>query len=137
MSSRGILEVATAVVAGWCVIALPVILDPEARHYEAAFMPFMRDVVEGMKPYSLALLFGVGAGLGARGTAPSWVLGFASVATLPAWSVIDLTMGGTGHNLLPIEWFVYGLYGLVATSGALTGRALRRRKSSGEVRKSG
>ncbi len=118
-------------------MALPVILDPAPRDYEAAFMPFMRDVVEGMKPYSLALLFGVGAGLGALGTAPSWVLGFVSVATLPAWSAVDLAMGGTGHNLLPIEWFVYGLYGLVATSGALTGRALRKRRSSSEVRKGG
>lgn len=116
-------------------MALPVILDPGPRHYEAAFLPFMRDVVEGMKPYSLALLFGVGAGLGALGTAPSWGLGFASVATLPAWSAIDLALGGTGHNLLPIEWFVYGLYGLVATSGALTGRAVRKRRSPGQAGK--
>jgi hypothetical protein len=82
----------------------------------------IRDVVEGVGGSSLVLLFGVGTAAGALGKAPTVLLGFASAAALPIWSAIDLAMGGQSHNLLPIEWFVYGVYGLVGTAGALIGR---------------
>lgn len=124
VSARSILEMAVAIVLGWCVVVLPVLLDPATRHYPAAFMPFMRDAVEGLKVYSLALLFVLGLGLGTFARTPPWVLGFASVATFPAWSAVDMAMGGD-HNLFPIEWMFYGFYGVIASAGATLGWLMR------------
>jgi len=130
---RVTIELGTAVVAGWATMALPVLLDPGMAHHEAVFLPFMADVVEGMKPYSLPLLFGVGVVVGVVGVGPSWLLGYATVATLPVWSVLDMAMGGTGHNLLPIEWFLYGVYGTFAATGALIGRLIKRSRKRAQV----
>jgi hypothetical protein len=124
---RLVFEVIAAVTAGWCALVLPVILDPPARYYETGFLPFMRDAVESGRPYSLALLFGVGVALGILGTASPWVLGFAAVLTLPAWSATDLILQG-GHNLLPAEWFIYGMYGFIGCAGALSGRRFMARR---------
>jgi hypothetical protein len=33
-----------------------------------------------------------------------------------------MSMGGSGHNLLPFEWADYGFFGLIATAGALAAR---------------
>lgn len=114
-------EVVAAIVAGWVVLVLPVILDPPQRYYEPGFIPFMRDAVEAGRPYSLALLFGVGVALGRFGETSPWILGFATILTLPVWSAADLALGG-GHNLLPFEWLIYGMYGLVGCAGAWAGR---------------
>jgi len=88
-------------------MALPVLLSSH-KHYDAAFVPLMRDVVEGITLTSLLCLIAVGAGLRAFAGTPAWVLGPASVITFPANSLIDIAMGAD-HNLLPIEWAVYVL----------------------------
>ncbi len=122
---RAILELAVAALLGWCVLVLPVLLDPATRHYQAAVLPFMQDAVEGVKLYSLALLFLLGLFFGVLGKAPAWAVGCAAVASFPAWSAIDMAMGGD-HNLFPIEWLIYGFYGALAIGGAYLGRVLRK-----------
>ena len=119
---RTVLEVGLAAVAGWCALVLPVILDPNRQRHRAAFLPFMRDAVEGIQVYSLGRLFGVGLLLGLIGRAPILMLGLASIATFPLWSAIDLVMRSDAHNLLPIEWFFYLVYGFIATAGVSVGR---------------
>lgn len=109
---------------GWCALALPV-LATDHTHYDAAFLPVMADVVEGIQPLSLKLLLVTGACLGAFAKAPTWVLGPASVASLPAWSVIDMFMGGD-HNLFPIEWAICAFFALISTVGSILGRAIRK-----------
>jgi len=115
-----------AAVAGFCAYVLPVALDPAARHYDAAFLPLVRDAVEGMKPYSLALLFGIGIIFGLLGRAPFWLTGPATMAAFPIWSAVDMALGGE-HNLFPIEWFIYGVVSLCGLAGGVVGGMLRSR----------
>lgn len=133
------LEALLTAVAGVTALALPVLTGAPRRGYDAAFIPFLRDVVEGVQDSSLALLFGVGGAAGFFGTAPVFLLGVSSVLILPIWSAVDLGMGGEGHNLLPIEWFIHGVYALIGTAGAATGRAaaLRRKRRSSSAGSTG
>jgi len=126
-AKRVALEIFLAAAAGFCAYVLPVALDPAARHYEAAFLPFVRDAVEGMKPYSLALLFGIGVIFGLLGRAPVWLTGPATMAAFPTWSVLDMAFGGD-HNLFPIEWFLYGVFSLCGLAGGVVGRRVRPRR---------
>ena len=48
--------------------------------------------------------------------------------TLPLWSVIDIVMGGGGHNLLPFEWAIYGIYAVIGVVGAIIGRLVTKKK---------
>jgi hypothetical protein len=119
-------EMLLAGVAGLCAYVLPVALDPAARHYHAAFLPFVGDAVEGMKPYTLALLFGIGLIFGLVGRAPFWLTGPATMAAFPIWSILDMARGGE-HNLFPIEWLVYGLVSLLGLAGGVVGHLVRSR----------
>ena len=126
-ATRVAAEVLLAALAGFCAYVLPVALDPATRHYGAAFLPFVRDTVEGMKPYSLALLFGIGVIFGLLGRAPVWLTGPATMAAFPVWSVLDMALGND-HNLFPIEWFIYGLFSLCGLAGGFVGRRARPRR---------
>jgi hypothetical protein len=125
--TRVAVETLLAAAAGFCAYVLPVALDPTSRHYEAAFLPFVRDAVEGMKPYSLALLFGIGVVFGLLGRAPVWLTGPATMVAFPAWSVLDIVLGGD-HNLFPFEWFIYGLFSLCGLAGGVVGLRARPRR---------
>ncbi len=125
-SQRVALEIGLAAAAGFCAYVLPVALDPAARHYEAEFLPFVRDAVEGVKPYSFAILFGIGVMLGLFGRASIWLTGPATMAAMPVWSVVDMVLGGD-HNLFPIEWFIYGVFSLCGLLGGVVGRRARIR----------
>lgn len=70
--ARTMPEMAAAALVGWALMALPVLLDPTtSHHYSAAFLPWMRTVVEGMKPVSMPLLFAAGTGFGWWSHAPA------------------------------------------------------------------
>jgi hypothetical protein len=127
---RIVLELAIAVAAGWCVIALPYLGDSRGGGRGAVFLPFMADAVQRMGAGSIFLLFLLGMALGSIGELSPWVIGFAAVATLPAWSTVDAAMGGGGHNLLPFEWLAYAFFGFVASLGALAGHGLSRGSSA-------
>jgi hypothetical protein len=118
------IETGLAVILGWCVLALPVLLDPGRQHHTAAFLPFMGDVVEGGKPISLLLLLGLAGVLGWYGRSPILLLGPATVLTLPLWCTLDIRAGATGHSLLGLELIGYSFLGLISTVGVAIGRAL-------------
>ena len=133
---RVAVEIVLAAAVGFCAYVLPVALDPAARHYEAAFLPFVRDAVEGMKPYSLAILFGIGVIFGLLGRASVRLTGPATMAALPAWSVVDMALGGD-HNLFPIEWFMYGVFSLCGLAGGIVGRRARLRREGAAQSRAG
>ena len=122
MRLRRLIECVLAALGGLCALAIPVWAGDAVRGYEAAFLPVMRDIVEGVNGTSVAALLGVGVAAGRFAKSPPFVLGFSSAAILPIWSLFDLALGGQGHNLLPFEWLIYGVYGLVGTAGAIIGR---------------
>jgi hypothetical protein len=122
---RASLEVAIAAGAGLCAIVVPVVLDPGRPHSTDAFLPVMRDAVEGMHMSSLALLAGIGLLLGLFGREPVLLIGPATMAGFPAWSALDIVTGHD-HNLLGIEWFLYGVFSLCGLAGAVVGRLLWR-----------
>jgi hypothetical protein len=122
MKLRRVVEAILSVIAGLGALALPVLIGDASRGHEAAVLPFMADVVEGVRGYSLLALFMVGVVGGLAGKASPALLGFASASSLPLWSFADIRLGGQGHNLLPLEWAIYGFYGFVGTAGAIVGR---------------
>ena len=123
---RVAVEIGLAAATGFCAYVLPVALDPDARHFDAAFLPFVRDAVDGVKLYSLAMLFGIGVVFGLFGRASVWLTGPATMAALPVWSFVDMVLGGE-HNLFPVEWFIYGVFSLCGLAGGVVGRRARLR----------
>ena len=121
-SARIAIEVLLTAIAGFLVIVLPVQIDPGHRDYGS----LMRNVAEGFKMYSLALLVAVGFLAGLFGRTPFLILGLATVAVLPGWSILDM-VGGHDHNLFPIEFAIYGFYALFGILGARLGRHRRTR----------
>jgi len=124
-------EVAIAAILGFAAVVVPVLADPGRRRHDAAFLPFVRDAVEGMQLVSLPLLAGAGLLLGLLGRAPVWLVGPATMLAFPLWSTIDLIWdtafgAGDNHNLLPFEWCVYAGLSLLGLAGAYVGRLLQR-----------
>ena len=137
----GSLECGIAAALGFGAVVVPVLLDPTVKQYDAAFLPFVRTAIEGMKPLSMPLLFVAGAVAGLVGHQRFWLVGAVTMAAFPLWSATDLLVGilndalrnlwlpfGSdpgGHNLLPIEWAIYALLSLLGVAGAGCARMLR------------
>jgi len=129
MKKRATVELGAIALIGVTLFVAPVALDPERTRYESAFLPFVREAVEGVNAVSLGLLFLFGFVIGALGRVRVWIAAPASMVLLPVWSFIDLVLGG-GHNLLGIEWAIYFLYALIPLPGAAFVRWLRDRRAA-------
>lgn len=78
--------------------------------------------VEGGGLLQLCLLGVSGIIVGYFFRIPLWVIGVSTVISLPIWSLIDMQLayaeGVERHNLLPLEWLFYAVYGLPGMLGA-------------------
>ena len=63
-----------------------------------------------------------GAAAGCRAARPV-VAGLAAMSGFPIWAVVDLLRNG-GHNLLPFELAIYGVYGGIGVAVAAVVRRL-------------
>lgn len=101
-------------VAGWLAVWLPWFLAGAKKN-----------MIDGMRLESLALLVSVGAA--ARWLLPRhfWTLGLAAVAAFPVWAVSDAFLSGGGHNLFGLELAVYGLLALPVWAGAAAQKAFQ------------
>jgi hypothetical protein len=122
---RTIIESAATFAAGTAILLLPVLSAPRHARYPAAFLPAVRDAVEGIRPISFLLLLFLGLVLGVAARASALLLAAAAVAVFPIWSVVDAALGGQSHNLLPLEWLFYGLYAVIVLIGLAIGRGAR------------
>jgi hypothetical protein len=123
-AKRWLLELVLVCALGFLALSIPVLAGFTKTGNQAAFLPFVRDVVEGMGGLAIGLLFLVTVVAGFVCRAPALLIGPASVAVLPLWALMDMVLGGS-HNLFPIEFFFYGVEAAIGTAGALLGRLPR------------
>jgi len=131
MIRNALIEYLLAFLGGAAILVLPVALDPDHVRYPAAFLPVVRNVVEGLQLYSLDLLVVFGALLGIYAKSSAVLLGICSVSIFPLWSIIDIASGGDGHNLLPFEWAFYAVYTVFPIIGIASARFTKRRFTTG------
>jgi hypothetical protein len=110
---------------------LPILMD---SHFGVP--SFFRAVARAQDGYgggAALLLLGVGVVLGAASGVPSWLLGLASIAALPALSIAELILDPASSSnlaLSPIAWLFYVFFGSPVFLGAELVRRLAARKRS-------
>lgn len=125
--SRKTLGFVIAPLLGLSAMVLPVLLRAGGPLYDAPLFPLLRTAVERIGLAALILLCTTGVVLGLVSAAPALLLGLAAVSLLPLAAIAEMIKDPTSHNLFPIEFMMYALYGLVVTGGAVVVRRLRRR----------
>jgi hypothetical protein len=98
--------------------------------YLAVWIPWSlagshKNMVDGMRPVSLLYLLLVGFGCGFAVPHRFWVAGLASVALFPVMAIIGAIRDPNSHNLLGIEFIVYGFLTLPAILGGAPGKMSR------------
>jgi hypothetical protein len=99
--------------------------------YLAVWIPWMlagshKNMVDGMRPMSLLYLTLVGFGCGLAVPYRFWVAGLASMALFPVMAIVGAVRDPTSHNLLGIEFVMYGFLTLPAIIGGALGRLISK-----------
>ena len=82
-------------------------------------------MVDGMQLISLPYLLLVGFGCGLAVPHRFWVAGLASMSLFPVLAVVGMLRDSTSHNLLGMEFIIYGFLTLPALFGAAVGKVIR------------
>jgi hypothetical protein len=85
-----------------------------------------KNMLDGMQPISLLYLVLVGFGCGFAVPHRIWVAGLASMALFPVMAIVGVVRDPTSHNLLGIEFVMYGFLTLPTMLGAALGKMIRR-----------
>ena len=110
------------IVAGWLAFTLP---------YEAAFAAgetTATNVMDGGIQFTTLLVLPL-IGLAAGAVAPrGWFLwGPCAIAFLPSWSMVEVLIDPTSHNLWPFELVLYAAFAMWTGAGAGVGAFARSR----------
>lgn len=113
---------------GLLAMVLPVLLWPPApTHYGAApLFPLIQKAVKGIGLAQVVLLFVAGVLLGFVSRSRAWLLGAAAISPLPIAALAEMIKDPTSHNLFPIEFAFYAVYGLFVAIGAFASHRLHR-----------
>jgi hypothetical protein len=130
--ARSVLAFVLAPVLGLLAVLTPALLSRPATTYDSPLFPLLRTALEGIGVGQLVLLFVAGVLLGLISPARGWLLGAASVSLLPLATFAEIIKDPTSHNLSPLEFLFYALYGAVVAVGVLTVRRIRRSPRSNE-----
>ena len=84
-----------------------------------------KNMVDGMQLISLPYLLLVGFGCGLAVPHRFWVAGLASMSLFPVLAVVGMLRDSTSHNLLGMEFIIYGFLTLPALFGAAVGKVIR------------
>ena len=84
-----------------------------------------QNMVDGMRPISLLYLVLVGFGCGLAAPHRFWVAGLASMALFPFMAIVGAVRDPTSHNLLVMEFVIYGFLTLPAILGGALGKMIR------------
>ena len=96
------------------------------RHYSAPLFPLLRTAVEGMSFLTILFLFCAGFLIGCFGRGHPFLIGLATVSLLPIFTIAEMMVSSTSHNLWPLEFAIYGFVSLSAVAGAFLGRFTQR-----------
>jgi hypothetical protein len=114
--NRQLLVVAViAAVAGYLAVWVPWVLAGSHKN-----------MLDGMQPISLLYLTLVGFGCGLAVPHRFWVAGLASMALFPVMAIVAAVRDPYSHNLLGIEFVMYGFLSLPALFGGAIGKVIRR-----------
>jgi hypothetical protein len=99
--------------------------------YLAVWIPWSlagsdKNMVDGMRPISLLYLVLVGLGCGLAVPHRFWVAGLASMALFPVMAILGAVRDPTSHNLLGLEFVIYGFLTLPAILGGALGKLIRK-----------
>ncbi|MBV6499216.1 MAG: hypothetical protein CJBNEKGG_01667 [Prosthecobacter sp.] len=102
-----------------------------AAGFIAVWLPWFaagarKNMIDGMRPESLLFLLLSGFLGGLTFPRNAWIIGPATMAAFPVIALAEVILDPKTHNLLPLEFIIYGLMALPGLLGALGGRALRR-----------
>jgi len=113
--NRQLVVVATiAAVAGYLAVWVP---------WKLAGSP--KNMLDGMQLISLFYLMSVGFGCGLAVPHRFWVAGLASMSLFPVMAIIGVLRDPTSHNLLGVEFIMYGFLTLPVLFGAAVGKVIR------------
>jgi hypothetical protein len=98
--------------------------------YLAVWIPWMlagshKNMVDGMELISLLYLTLVGFGCGLAVPHRFWVAGLASMSLFPVMAIVGAVRDPTSHDLLGIEFVMYGFLTLPAILGGALGKMIR------------
>jgi len=98
--------------------------------YLAVWVPWLlagshKNMVDGMELISLLYLALVGFGCGLAVPHRVWIAGLASMALFPIMAIIGTLRDSASHNLLGIEFVIYGFLTLPALLGGALGKIIR------------
>lgn len=102
--------------------------------YLAVWLPWMlagshKNMVDGMEPISLLYLTLVGFGCGLAVPHRVWIAGLASMSLFPVMAIIGTLRDSSSHNLLGMEFVMYGILTLPAILGGTLGKMTRKSAS--------
>jgi hypothetical protein len=118
---------------GLLAMVLPVLIKRPKHWYDAPLFPLVRNAVEHVGVWQIALLFLAGLVLGTVSRWRAMLLGGAVVLLLPLLAIAEIFADPKSHNLWPLEFVVYGFYGCVAAAGAGLVHRLNRRHGQSRV----
>jgi len=109
---------------------LVVVIIAAFAGYLAVWLPWRlagshKNMIDGMELISLLYLVLVGFGCGLAVPHRFWVAGLASMALFPVMAVVGVVRDPTSHNLLGMEFIMYGFLTLPALFGGAVGKVIR------------
>ncbi len=90
------------------------------------FIMHLADTYPSCGRYEFIYPLLVGLLLGIFGRAPVWIIGPATMLSMPVGMVVDMFTGGHGLNLWPIALMFYGVLSLIGLTGTAIGRWAKR-----------
>jgi hypothetical protein len=124
--NRQVVPLLFAPVLGVCAMIAPVLVHRPQHWYEAPLFPVVRNAVEHVGLPALGFLVVVGLLLGAVSQLQPLKLGAAAILFLPLAAIAEIVADPTSHNLWPLEFVIYGLYGCLVAGGAALSHQVRR-----------
>ena len=123
--SKNLLVFILGSILGFISIVTPPFFIPDIKFYESPVFPIVRTGIEGLSLWAILCLFLSGMFLGFIWPKHVWLWGLATMFLFPIFSVVEMFVDTSSHNLFPIEFLIYGFMTIPGICGAYTGMFIR------------